>query len=126
MDLALTETQVMLQNSAKEFLTAEMPKHRVRELDDSETGFAPDLWRKVCDMGWAGMVIPEQYGGTGNTFTDLAVVFEQLGYCAFGGPLLDSGVFSAHLILEGGSEEQKKTLLPAIAEGQQIFTVAYT
>ena len=126
MDLALTETQVMLQNSAKEFLTVEMPKHRVRELDDSETGFAPDLWRKVCDMGWAGMVIPEQYGGTGNSFTDMAVVFEQLGYAAYGGPLLDSGVFSAQLILEAGSEEQKKAFLPAIAEGQQIFTVAYT
>ncbi len=126
MDLALTETQVMLQNSAKEFLAAEMPKPRVRELDDSESGFAPDLWRKICDMGWAGMVIPEQYGGTGNSFTDLAVIFEQLGWSAAGGPLLDSGVFSAQLILEAGSEDQKKSFLPAIAEGQQIFTVAFT
>ncbi len=126
MDLALTETQVMLQNSAKEFLTAELPKHRVREIDDSETGFAPDLWRKMCDLGWASLVIPEQYGGTGSGFTDLAVIFEQLGYFAYGGPLLDSAVFSAQLIAEAGSEQQKKAFLPAIAEGQQIFTVAVT
>ncbi|MSQ41158.1 MAG: acyl-CoA dehydrogenase [Dehalococcoidia bacterium] len=126
MDLALTETQVMLQNSAKEFLSAELPKHRVREIDDSETGFDRELWRKMCDLGWASIVIPEQYGGLGSGFTDMAVIFEQLGYNAYGGPLLDSAVLSAQLIAEAGSEAQKKAFLPAIAEGQQIFTVALT
>ena len=126
MDLSLTEIQVMLQNSAAEFLEAQLPKQRVREIDDSPTGFAEDLWRGMVDLGWTGMVIPEEYGGTGNSFTDLAVVYEKLGFFSYGGPLLDSTVQSAQLILQAGNDDQKKALLPAIAEGQQIFTVAFT
>jgi len=126
MDLSLTEIQVMLQNAATEFLEAQLPKQRVREIDDSPTGYAEDLWRGMVDLGWAGMVIPEEYGGSGLGYTDLAVVYEKLGYFNYGGPLLDSTVQSANLILASGSDDQKKTLLPAIAEGQQIFTVAFT
>jgi acyl-CoA dehydrogenase len=126
MDLALSETQVMLQNSARELMQAELPKHRVLEIDESPTGFADDLWRKMCNLGWAGMVIPEAYGGTGNSFTDLGVVSEVLGYNASSSPLLDSAVLCAHAILEEGSDDQKRALLPAIAEGQQIFSFAFT
>ena len=126
MDLSLTETQLMLQNSAKELMEADLPKQRVLEIDDSPTGFAPDLWRKMCNLGWAGMVIPDEYGGTGNSFTDLGVVSEVLGHYAMSSPLLDSAVLSAQAILEEGSEDQKRALLPAIAEGQQIFSFAFT
>ena len=126
MDLSLTETQVMLRNSATEFLEAELPKQRVLEIDDSPTGFAPDFWQKMCELGWAGMVIPEEYGGAGLSFTDLAVVYEVLGYYACSSPHLDSAVLSAHVILEAGDDSQRQALLPAIAAGQQIFAFAFT
>ena len=63
MDLTLTETQTMLQSTAREFMEAEMPKSRVLEIDDSESGFAADIWEKMCGQEWPGMVIPEEYGG---------------------------------------------------------------
>ena len=126
MDLSLNETQVMLRNSATEFMEAELPKQRVLEVDQSPTGFNQDLWQKMCDLGWAGMVIPEEYGGMGLSFTDMAVIYEVLGYYACSTPHLDSAILSAHAILEAGSDEQKKALLPGIAEGRQIFTMAIT
>ncbi len=126
MDLSLTESQVMLKTSATDFLNAELPKERVLEIDDSPTGFDPELWRRICELGWASMVIPEEYDGTGLSFTDLGVIYEVLGNYACSSPHLDSAVLSAQAILEAGGDSQKKALLPTIAEGQQIFSFAFT
>ena len=126
MDLSLTETQTLLRRIATEFLERELPKERVREIDESETGFSPVLWRKMAELGWPGMVIPEQYGGTANSLTDLGVVYEALGYAACTSPLLSSGVLSAHTLLEAGDAAQKQALLPIIARGEQILAFAFT
>jgi len=126
MDLALTETQTILQDAANQFMVAELPKQRVREVDESPTGFNQDLWQKMSNLQWVGMVIPEQYGGSGSSFTDLGVLNEVLGYHACSSPLLDSGVLSAQAILEAGDDVQKSSLLPAIAKGQQIISFAFT
>ena len=126
MDLGLNEIQTMLQNSAREFMEAEMPKSRVLEIDDSPSGFAVDLWEKMCDIGWAGMVIPEEYGGSGNSFTDLGVVQEVMGFYACPSPLLSSAVLCSQAILEAGDDAQKQALLPSIASGRQIFAFAFT
>jgi alkylation response protein AidB-like acyl-CoA dehydrogenase len=126
MDLALSEVQIMLQNSTREFMEAEMPKSRVLEIDDSETGFSSELWQKLSEQGWPGMIIPEQYGGAGNNLTDMGAVYEVLGYYACPSPHLSTAVLSAQAILEAGSDEQKQALLPEIASGRQIFAFAYT
>ena len=126
MDLALNEVQTMLQNSAREFMEAEMPKSRVLEIDDSPSGFAVDLWEKMCGIGWAGMAVPEEFGGSGNSFTDLGVVYEMMGYYACSSPHLSSAVLCSQVILEAGNQEQKQSLLPPIASGQQIFSLALT
>ena len=126
MDLTLTETQTMLQNATREFMEAEMPKSRVLEIDDSESGFAADIWEKMCGQEWPGMVIPEEYGGVGLSFTDLGVIYEIMGFHACPSPHHSSAVLSAHTILEAGDSAQKQALLPSIASGQQIFTFAYT
>ena len=126
MDLALNEIQTLLQNSAREFLETEMPKSRVLEIDDSESGFAVEIWEMMCEIGWAGMVIPEEYGGSGNTFTDLGIVQELMGFYACPSPLLSSAVLCSQAILEAGDESQKQALLPSIASGQQIFAFAFT
>ncbi|MBI4298185.1 MAG: acyl-CoA/acyl-ACP dehydrogenase [Chloroflexi bacterium] len=126
MDLSLSETQTMLQNTTKELMEKEMPKARVLEIDESPSGFAPDVWRKICELGLPGMVIPEEYGGSGNSYTDLGVVYEVLGYYACPTPHLSSAVLCANAILEAGDSSQKKALLPPIASGQQIFAFAST
>ena len=126
MDLTLTEIQNLLQNSTREFLEAEMPKSRVLEIDDSESGFASDIWQQIAELGYAGMLIPEEYGGSGNSYTDMGVVYEMMGYYACPSPHHSSAVLAAHAILEAGNSEQKDSMLPAIASGQQIFAFAYT
>ncbi len=126
MDLALNEIQNMLQGVAREFMEAEMPKSRVLEIDDSPEGFAPELWEQMCQLGWSGMGIPEEYGGSGNSFTDLGVVYEVLGHYACPTPHHSSAVLCAQAILEAGDESQKQALLPNIASGQQIYSFAFT
>ena len=126
MDLSFNETQTMLQTAATEFMEAELPKSRVLEIDESPSGFAPDLWGKMSGAGWAGMLIPEEYGGSDNSFMDVGVLHEVMGYHACPSPHLSSAVLCAHAILEAGTESQKLDLLPGIASGQRIFAFAFT
>ena len=126
MDLTLTESQTMLQSSAREFMEDQVPKSRVLEIDDSESGFDPNLWERMSDLGWPAIVVPEQYGGLGQGWVDLGVVYEVMGSFACPSPHLSSAVLSAQAILAAGSDAQKEALLPPIASGQQIFSFAYT
>jgi alkylation response protein AidB-like acyl-CoA dehydrogenase len=84
------------------------------------------LWPKVAALGWAGMAIPEQYGGTGNSLTDVAVLFEELGTGPVPGPLFSSGVLCAQIILEAASAAQKAQWLPGIAGGERVAALALT
>ena len=126
MDLSLSESQTMLQTSARDFMDDQVPKSRVLEIDDSESGFDPDLWEKMSELGWPAIVVPEQYGGLGQGWVDLGVVYEVMGIYACPSPHLSSAVLSAQTILAAGNDAQKEALLPAIASGQQIFAFAYT
>ncbi|MFQ5682969.1 MAG: acyl-CoA dehydrogenase family protein [Candidatus Binatia bacterium] len=126
MDLGLTETQNMFKKVAADFVKAEAPPHTLTQWFRNKTTFLPDLYRKVAKLGWLGMMIPERYGGAGVSFTDCAVLFEELGHGPLPGPFFSSGVLSALLILKGASEAQKESLLPAICSGQAIVVVAIT
>lgn len=126
LDLAFTPTQELLKNSAHTFVADQCSRTTVREIDENDRGFSPELWQHVKQMGWPGILIPERYGGLGSGFTDAAVIFEEMGWACMPSPLHSSGVLSALLILEAGNEEQKARLLPAIAAGEQILTLAYT
>ena len=126
MDLTLNEFQTMLQTSAREFMEDQLPKTRVLEIDDSESGFDSNLWEQMSELGWPSLTIPEEYGGLGQGWVELGVVSEVMGYYACPSPLLSSAVLSAQAVLAAGSEEQKQAMLPGIAAGQQIFTLAYT
>jgi len=123
MDLRFTETQEILKKMARDFLTTECPKTLVRKLEQSEEGYSPEVWRKMAELGWMGLIIPEEYGGMGYTFQDLVVLLEEIGRNILPGPLIAT-ITSALLILEAGTEEQKKELLPKIAQGELILTTA--
>jgi alkylation response protein AidB-like acyl-CoA dehydrogenase len=123
MDLRFTETQEILKKMARDFLTTECPKTLVRKLEQSEEGYSPELWKKIAELGWMGLIIPEEYGGMGYSFQDLVVLLEEIGRNILPGPLIAT-ITSTFLILEAGTEEQKKELLPKIARGELIITTA--
>lgn len=120
MDLTLTETQEMFKKVAADFVKAEVPSHLMTQWYRTKETFRPELYRKAAGLGWAGMLLPESYGGAETSFTDCAVVFEELGRGPVPGPLFSAGSLGAQIIFEGGSEAQKKSLLPAVCQGESI------
>ena len=125
MDLELSEDQKMLRKTARDFLVNECTKPFVREMERDEKGYSPDLWQKMADLGWMGLPFPEQCGGWGGSFLDLAVLMEEMGRACLPGPFMASVVLSGLTILEAGSDAQKEQYLTAIAKGD-IFTLALT
>jgi len=126
LDLRLTESEEMLRKTALDFMQRDAPKEVIQTLQETDTGYTAELWRKVVEMGWPGLIIPEQYGGTGNPLTSAGVLFEALGTGPLPGPYFSSGILGSLIILEAGTEEQKRCILPAVAEGKQILTLALT
>jgi alkylation response protein AidB-like acyl-CoA dehydrogenase len=123
MDLRFTEAQDILRKMARDFLTTECPKTLVRELEKSDKGYSPELWKKMAELGWMGLVIPEAYEGMGYSFQDLTVLLEETGRNILPGPLIPT-IITSFAIIEAGTEEQKKEFLPKIAAGNLILTLA--
>jgi alkylation response protein AidB-like acyl-CoA dehydrogenase len=126
MDLGLSEPQEMLRKMARDFLSTECPRQLVREMEEDEKGYSPELWQKMAELGWQGLPFPEQYGGGEGTFLDLAVLLEEMGRACLPGPFSSTVVLGGLTILDVGSEEQKQDFLPQIASGQRIMTLALT
>ena len=126
MDLGLNETQQMLKNSAREMLTEQCPLSLVREMEEDERGYAEELWRQMVELGWLGLAFPEEYGGAGGDFVDLAVLLEEMGRALTPGPFFSTVVLAGLTILDGGDEAKKAELLPGIAEGRTMMTLALT
>ena len=125
MDFELGEEQVMLKTSARDFLEKECPKQLVRAMMDDEQGYSPELWKKMADLGWLGLVFPEEYEGVSSTFLDLAVLLEEMGRALVPGPFVPTVVLAGLPILAAGTEEQKKKFLSGIASGDMILTLAF-
>jgi alkylation response protein AidB-like acyl-CoA dehydrogenase len=126
MDYSLTEEQEMLRKMARDFLSTECPKSLVREMAEDETGHPIELWDKMSEIGWLGLVIPEQYGGGGGSFFDLVVLLEEMGRACLPGPFFSTAVLGGLTLLEAGSDEQKQELLPKLAQGKLLMTLALT
>jgi alkylation response protein AidB-like acyl-CoA dehydrogenase len=124
MDLSLNEHQRMLEQSVRSFMERRAPRSKIVALQRSEIGYEPESWRTIVELGWLGLLIPERYGGAGGSLTDAAVVFQEFGRGPLPGPFFSSGVLSALILLEAGSEEQRRRYLPAIGRGENIFSVA--
>jgi alkylation response protein AidB-like acyl-CoA dehydrogenase len=94
-------------------------------MEEDDKGFTPEIWKEMATLGWVGCVIPEEYGGVGGSFLDLAVLLEEMGRALLPSPFLPTmtGIF---IIVEGGTKEQKQRLLPQIAEGKLILTPAWS
>lgn len=124
MDFGLNEEQKMLKQTARDFVTAECPSSLVKEMAEDDRGYSPELWRKMAELGWMGLAFPEEYGGTGASFLNLAVLLEEMGRVCLPGPFFSTVVLGGMTILEMGTEKQKQQLLPMIAKGDLIVTLA--
>ena len=126
MDLSLNDTQRLIQDSARDFVRGACDRDALLKLDRNPAGVMDGIWQQMSDLGWTGMAIPEDYGGTGNAVTDVAVLFEELGTGPVPGPLFSSAVLCARLLLEAADEKTKKAWLPRIASGERVFALALT
>jgi len=124
MEFSLNEEQEMLKTMARDFLANECPKTLVRELMEDETGHSPELWKKIAEVGWLGLVFPEEYGGADMNFRDLTILCEEMGRAMLPGPFLSTLLLVGLPILNAGTEEQKKEYLPRIANGEMVCTLA--
>jgi alkylation response protein AidB-like acyl-CoA dehydrogenase len=123
MDFDLTEVQKMLRASARDFLKSECPASLVKEMAEDEKGYSSQLWHKMAGLGWQGLVFPDHYNGGGGNFLDLVILLEETGRFLLPGPLLTT-ILGGMIVLELGSEEQKAALLPGIASGDIILSLA--
>ena len=123
MDLSFDDEQQLFRRSARKFLETYCDKSVVEELEVSESGFSPDLWKGMAELGWMGVPIPSEYGGLESSLLELAVLFEEIGRAAMSGPLLET-LTAALCIIESGTSEQKSSLLPRIARGELVLSVA--
>jgi alkylation response protein AidB-like acyl-CoA dehydrogenase len=122
-DFGLSEEQELLQATVRQFLERECPPTRLRQIFESESGEAPDLWKGMVELGLTGLAIPEAQGGAELGLLELALVCEELGYGAAPGPYLGHALASL-AITRGGSPAQRERWLPQLASGTAIGTVA--
>ena len=116
----------MLKSSAREVLAQECPFEVVRAMESHPQGYPPELWRSMSELGWLGLVIPEELGGAGGSFLDLAVLLEEMGRALTPGPFFSTIVLGAMTLLDAGNETMQHKLLTSIARGDTVMTMAIT
>ena len=126
MALVLTDEQAMLRDMAKDFFTEQVPVTNLRKLRDEEDalGYDKEVWEQIIELGFAGILIPEEQGGTGFGPMGLGIVMTEAGRTLAATPLYSTAVLGAGLILAAGSEAQKNDLLPKIAGGELLTALA--
>ena len=126
MSLVLSEDQQLLKDSAKAFVDQNAPVSVLRGLRDSKDaqGYDQNLWRQMLELGWAGMAIPEAYGGFEFGYGGLGVVLEESGRTLVSSPLIATVLLGASAINEFGSEAQKSEFLPQVVSGELLLALA--
>jgi alkylation response protein AidB-like acyl-CoA dehydrogenase len=127
MNLDETAEQQQLRESVRRFLADRAPLTRVRELMETADATDADVWRQAAtQLGLQGIAIPEEYGGAGFSFAEQAIVLTELGGALYPGPYLASAVLAATALLAGEDEGARRDLLPGIASGETVATLAFT
>jgi alkylation response protein AidB-like acyl-CoA dehydrogenase len=124
MEFAFSDEQEMLRDTARRFLDDKAPLQSVRAIMETDAGFDPALWAEIAAQGWQAMAIPQEYGGAGFTLLEQAILMEEMGRSLLPSPFLSSIVLGSGLVLEAGTEEQKRSILPAVAAGERRLAVA--
>ena len=125
MDLSLTDTQQLIRNSARDFMTENIDSDYVREMESHDTGSSEEIWKSLAEMGWTGLLVPESDGGAGMSLIEMAVLLEEMGATALPGPFFSSAVTGATAIAEFGSDKQKQEFLPRLVDGDLVTALAF-
>ncbi len=122
----LNEEQSMLRDAAKSWTQEKSPVTAFRKMRDSgvEIGYDVNAWNEMAEMGWAGVIIPEEYGGSAFGYLSIGLILEELGRTLTASPLIASGVGAASALVLGGSDAQKSEWLPKIADGSVVGALA--
>jgi alkylation response protein AidB-like acyl-CoA dehydrogenase len=118
MDFGFSEEQEMMRQSARQFLESECAMTYVRRMMDDDTGYSEEQWKKMAELGWMGLILPEQYGGSGLNMVDLVVILEEMGRVVMPGPFYPTVILGGIAIDLGGTSKQKQRYLPEIAAGR--------
>ena len=126
MALVLSEEQSMLRDSARGLISDKAPVSHLRHLRDSKdaTGFSRELWKSFAEMGFAGLLVPEQFGGSGLGCVEAGIVMEEIGRTLLPSPFLSTAVLAVSALSRGGSAAQKSEHLPKISAGQLLAALA--
>ena len=125
MDLEFSEEQQALREMVRGVVGEHAPLEVVRKLEDDPKGFPPALWKQLAELGVLGVLVPEEYGGAGQSLLEAAIVYEELGRGLAPSPHLPSSVVGGGILLEAGSEEQKRHWLPKLCDGSALLTPAW-
>ena len=126
MDFGLNETQELIRSSAADYLSDRSPSDFVRAMAEDGQGYTDEFWREVGELGWLGLIVPERYGGSGMSMTDMAVLISEWGTALAPGPMVESAAVSASAINRFGTAEQRLEWLPSIATGESVAVPALT
>ena len=127
MNFAFSEEQEELRNIVRQFLEAKSSEADVREQMDTERGYDPVVWAQMAEqLGLQSLTIPEEFGGQGYGYVELIVVLEEMGRSLLCAPYFSSVVLAANTVMQSGDDAAKATILPGIASGETIATVAFT
>jgi alkylation response protein AidB-like acyl-CoA dehydrogenase len=126
MALVLTEEQSMLRDSARGLISDKAPVSHLRQLRDAKdaTGFSRELWRAFAEMGFTGLLVPEDFGGSGLGCVEAGIVMEEIGRTLMPSPFLSTAVLAASALSRGGSAAQKSRHLPKISDGSLLAALA--
>lgn len=124
MNFEFSADQKLIQEQARHFLSEQSPLTRARDVIDTERPYDANLWQSIAELGWMGTAIPEQYGGLGMGPLELCVIAEELGRALTPIPFYSNVYLAAELLLLTGSDAQKTTHLPTIADGSVLFCLA--
>ncbi len=126
MALVLTEEQTLLRDSARGLISDKAPVAHLRQLRDAkdETGFSRDLWKTFAEMGFSGLLVPEDFGGSGLGCVEAGIVMEEIGRTLMPSPFLATSVLAASALSRGGSAAQKSEYLPKISAGALLAALA--
>ncbi len=123
---ALTEEQSLIKDQAQSWVSEQSPVTQFRAMRDSgvDVAFTLDSWNAMVEMGWTGILVPEQYGGSDLGYLTFGVILEEMGRQLAAAPLHASALVGTSAVLLGGSEDQQQALLPKVVDGSEILTLA--
>ena len=126
MALVLNDEQLMLRDAARDFLQGRAPVSHLREIRDSgnTNGFSRELWAEMVEMGWTGILVPEEYGGLGYGYTGMGIVLEESGRTLTPSPLLGTAMTAVAALTTAGSAEQCSAILPGVVSGEHLLALA--